>query len=234
MAGLTVEPVQVGAAQRDRASDRQRRRARLRWSLCGRRTVRLLRGRRAVAPRTTTKGAIAVCKTQAVQPTGACDRSDHRFLRLRLGRALRIRGAAAHTGSPVPTINPAMSTNHGLRMGRPLSSCHVRSRIASSGPVVRWSKASALPSHAEGHLTALEPPDATKESDGGECAQSFSTLLARALSGATIRPLNSTVIHSKRGNNWQYTKWVTSQISQRFARDGTWMSPASRILNLTR
>jgi len=86
MTGLTVEPVQVGATQFDRASNRQRHRVWRRRSLFRRRTV--------CRPASTERG-VAVPQPQAIEPTRTCDRRDHWFqcLCLRRRRALLGRGA---------------------------------------------------------------------------------------------------------------------------------------------
>ena len=110
MAGLTVEPSRsapLSTTGRPTANGTALGSDGRAW----RRTVRLLRGRRTVGRPATTEGAVAVCETQAVQPTGTCDRRDHRFpcsssgARLAHSSSRRPRPSAS-----VPTINPAMST----------------------------------------------------------------------------------------------------------------------------
>ena len=86
MTGLTVQPVQVGATQFDRASNRQRHRAWRRRSLFRRRTV---------CRPASTEGGVAVPQPEAIEPTRTCDRRDPWFLCLCLRRRSALLGRGA-------------------------------------------------------------------------------------------------------------------------------------------
>ena len=92
--------------------------------------------RRTVCRPAATEGGVAVSKTQAIEPTGTCDRRDHWFpcLCLRWRRALLIRGAPARDRQRRPDDRSGDERNPSFSHAGPASSACSMNAISARCP----------------------------------------------------------------------------------------------------